>query len=137
MVRSIHRLAYHAIMAGSLMAGSLASAAHDGGLQVGDAYAYRSADGQVWTIGNGAMEQVFAGYDGRFRLISYKNKLTDPPSEYVNEAMAGAPFTLDARPFAGRYLFDELWAQDLGAGSSVDFSKSNLSIIVKKGDLVG
>lgn len=135
---SVHRLACHIAVVGLLVLG-LASVAVAEDLQVGDAYAYErsSPDGPIWTIGNGAMEQVFAGWDGWFRLISYKNKLTNPPAEYVDKIKAEAPFSLDAGSSVGPYSFEELWEQKLGAGNSVDFAKNKVTIAVKKGDLIG
>ena len=136
MVRLIRHLACHAVMAGALLHG-LASAAPTAELMVADAYARASADGQYWTIGNGAMEQVFSSHEGKFRLISFKNKLTSPPVEYIGAALAGAPFALDAEPFTGRHALEELWGQTLTAGGTIDFAQSKVNLTVKKGDLIG
>lgn len=136
MDHSIRSLARQAATAGSPAQGSMSTAAA-GDLQVGDAYVRRGADGQSWTIGNGAMEQVLTSHEGRFRLTSLKNKLTNPIAEYVSEPTAGAPFGLFADSFTGRYILEELWRQNLGAEGTVDFAQTAFSIVVKKGDLIG
>jgi len=61
-------------------------------LRVGDAYVRASGDGQRWTVGTKAVEVALECRGGRFRLVSFKNKLTTPKSEYVAAAAARAPF---------------------------------------------
>ena len=157
---SFFRFICYAAMAGSLtqcfasgafggdLQGNSKIAAPQGELKAGDAYVRSGGDGKTWTIGNGAMEQVFAAHDGQFRLVSYKNKLTNPSMEYVSEATAGAPFALDADAYAGRYKLEELWGETLGAGITFDFvdktnkepttgTKQTVTFSVKKGDLIG
>ena len=53
-------------------------------VQVDDAYAECSADGQHCAIGTAAVRLAFAGDDGHFRLVSYQNLLVDPAREYVD-----------------------------------------------------
>ena len=65
-------------------------------LTVGDAYVRGSGDGQTWTIGTRAVQMVFECRDGKFRWVSFQNRLVDPPREYVDKDAAEAPFVLDS-----------------------------------------
>jgi hypothetical protein len=63
---------------------------------VGDAYAQGSADGQKWVVGTRAWEMVLERRMGRVRLVSYKNKLTEPAHEYVAADSGTGVFFLQA-----------------------------------------
>ncbi len=104
---------------------------------VGDAYVRSEADGVRWRIGSKGIEQVLECSDGRLRLTSYQNKLTDPATEFVASEEACAPFALDVRPFAGCFSFENVWQKMLEEGNRLDPADDKVSMDVKRGELVG
>ena len=115
-----------------------ASTAGEAGVRVGDAYARVSADGRQWTIGTAAVELVLQCAEGRFRLVSYQNRLVNPPREYVDPSRAAAPFALQptASP-AGRFVVEAVWAKFLPNPARFDPADDKLQLDVKKGDMIG
>jgi hypothetical protein len=78
-----------------LLSGIGAANAGNEPLAVGDAYVRSEADGTRWLIGTPSVELVFACAEGQFRLVSYKNKCTQPVTEYIERKAACTPFALD------------------------------------------
>ena len=70
-------------------------------ITVGDAYVRSEANGARWLIGSTGIEQIFDCSNGLFLLTSYKNKLTQPATEYVLPENSCAPFGLDMESFMG------------------------------------
>lgn len=105
-------------------------------VHVDDAYVRSSTDVKTWMIGTKAVEMVFKCKDGRFRTISFKNKLVDPIAEYILPETATAPFTVET-PVARRYAFEQIWVKQLSPGNNIDTAESNLKLNVKQGDMIG
>ncbi len=125
-------------IAAAMFLGTVASAAAENGVRVGDAYARASADGRQWTIGTAGAELVLQCAEQRFRLVSYQNKLASPPQEYVDPGVAAAPFALQpAMSTAGRFVVEPIWAKFLPNSARFDPADDKLQMDVKKGDLVG
>ena len=72
-----------------LLLGVTAASAAGEQLVVGDAYV-RSEGATRWLIGTRCVEQVFECAGGQFRLVSYKNRCTQPAIEYVEANAACA-----------------------------------------------
>ncbi|MBM3241976.1 hypothetical protein FJZ31_37370 [Candidatus Poribacteria bacterium] len=64
-------------------------------IKVRDAYVRSNVDGQRWTIGTETVQMVFECKEGKFRLVSFQNKLFNPQQEYIDEKMATAPFSFE------------------------------------------
>jgi hypothetical protein len=104
---------------------------------VGDAYVRSEADDTRWIIGSQGVEQVLECSNERFLLTSYKNKLTQPATEYVAQETACAPFGLEVASFAGRFSFDQVWNKSLEKQAVADPAADNVTLDVQKGQLVG
>lgn len=72
---------------------------------------------------------------GRLRLAHFKNKLANPPREYVAEATVVAPFALAS--LTERFTVVPVWSKFLPSNASVDPSTDNVRITVKRGELIG
>ena len=105
-------------------------------IQVGDAYVRCAAEQQTWTIGTGAIEQVYQLRDGRFRLVSFKNRLTRPAREYVTSKTA-APFVLETGRFREGFSIQPIWDHFLPGGASADPAADRVRVVVRKGDMIG
>ena len=106
-------------------------------ITVGDAYVRTEVGGTRWRIGSQGIEQVLECSNGQLLLTSYKNKLTQPVTEYIAPATACAPFGLDIGQYAGRFSFDEIWSKSLDIKSSLDPANDKVTLDVKKGQLLG
>jgi hypothetical protein len=60
------------------------------GVRVGDAYAREDAPGR-WIVGTGAVELALEAKDENFRIVGFRNKLVEPPREYITGAEAVCP----------------------------------------------
>jgi len=106
-------------------------------VNVGDACARGSADQSQWSIGTEAIGMTLECRGGQFRLVSFQNKLTSPPQEYVMAEVASPPMTLQYQSSSGRYVIEPVWSKFLPNGATADPSADNLRLSVKKGDLIG
>ncbi|MCL5098609.1 MAG: hypothetical protein M1608_13985, partial [Candidatus Omnitrophica bacterium] len=106
-------------------------------IQVGDAYARGSADGQNWVIGTKSIEMTFACQGDRFRLTSYRNKLYDPPIEYVDAKAAAAPFLLESAHFGEQFKVERLWSKPFVGNAVVDPGLDHVQVTVRQGDMIG
>lgn len=104
---------------------------------VGDAFARSESDGARWTIGSSGVEQVFESSNGVFGLKSYKNKLTQPATEYVASGTLCAPFAIDVGAIAGTAAFQDVWSKTIAPKEAADPSDDKLTLDVKAGDLIG
>ncbi|MBX7258780.1 MAG: hypothetical protein K1Y02_20630, partial [Candidatus Hydrogenedentes bacterium] len=103
------------------------------GIRVGDAFAKGSKDGQSWTIGTGSIEASFEFVNGQLSRTSIANKTVDSTCVYESES---APFAVDV-PHSGPFRFETLWSKSLSPGASADPASEQLTIPVKKDDLIG
>lgn len=115
----------------------LAGAAGAEEVQVGDAFVRAEAGGARWVIGTAAVEQTFDSSHDQLRLISYRNKLTQPATEYVTADAACAPFGLEVGPLAGRFAFEELWGKTLASPTPLDLAAEGVTVKVAAGDRIG
>lgn len=104
---------------------------------VGDAYVRSESNGARWIIGSQGIEQVFDCSHDKFLLKSYKNKLTQPTTEYVVANEACTPFGLEVASFAGRHRLEKIWTKSLEPQTSADPADDHVAIEVKRGQLLG
>ncbi len=71
-------------------------------------------------------------------MVSYRNKLVEPPQEYVDPRTAAAPFALEAPVLSrGRYVIEPIWERFLPNAAHADPAENRLEATVKKGELIG
>ncbi|MBI2300423.1 MAG: hypothetical protein HYU66_16030 [Armatimonadetes bacterium] len=69
--------------------------------------------------------------------MSYQNRLTQPPREYVPAGATAAPFVVENRADQGGYSVRSLWHRYLPAAGAADPAEDKLRVPVKQGDLIG
>ncbi|MCL5096652.1 MAG: hypothetical protein M1608_03800, partial [Candidatus Omnitrophica bacterium] len=106
-------------------------------VRVDDAYVAASDDAQTWTIGTDAIEVTLSRQDNRFRLISLKNKLAQPSTEYVDTTSALMPFSLDPPFDSSPFEIKSIWEKFLPNAATADPGADNLRLEVQKGDMIG
>jgi len=84
-------------------------------IQTGDAFIRGSADGSRWTVGTKAVEMAFEAGDGRFRVISFKNKLEGSIREYIAKRSASPPCAVGAADQSS-WIFKDASAEKTTAG---------------------
>src|SRR5512141_1722040 len=82
-------------------------------VSVGDAYARSEAGGRRWTVGTKAVRMVLDGSGGALRLVSFQNRLVQPPLEYADPASAAAPLGLAERRWTERFAVEVVWTKPM------------------------
>ena len=110
---------------------------HAADVNAGDAYIRSSAGGRRWTIGTKTVEMVLDSSGGALRLTSFRNKLLDPPLEYVDARDAAAPIGLAAPRLTERFSVEVVWTKPMVGKVTSDPVADQVRIVVKKGDRIG